>query len=258
MTQHDQITVPTEEQPHDVTGDPVVVNGRVPAELFLPDRSGASPAIVLCPEAYGPNIGMRTTAAALAARGFVVLLPDYYLGDGPSDPEAYLDFTEVIGFLERLDFRTAFLDIATCVDHLRAHPAVDPSKVGLWGYCTGGTLALAAACLHREVAATVAFFPSQPRFPSHDDAHPVDPVDLLWAAQGPLLIQYGDQDGVMPAELLDEVERRLKAWDLDAKIVVHEGAGHAFNAPVAPLRHDAADRVGWAKAVEFVQTHLGA
>lgn len=256
MANPSSITLPAEEQAPDVQGQPLMVGAVLPAEIFLPKNVELAPAIVMCAEAYGPNHATRTVAAALAARGFVVLLPDYYRGDGPTDPENYADFTEVIAVIDQLDFRRAFLDIAACVDYLQSYAGVDPDRVGVWGYCTGGTLALAAASIHRDVAAAVVFFPSQPRFATHDDKHPVDVIDLLWALQCPLLIQYGDEDGTMPSELRNELDRRLKAWDLDAEFVIHRGAGHAFNAPVPTMRNDDADRSGWAKALDFVQTHL--
>jgi len=256
VTNTSTVTLPAEEQPHDVAGQPVMIGLDLPAEIFLPSRLDRAPAIVMCAEAYGPNHSTRTVAAALAQRGFVVILPDYYRGEGPKDRENYSDFTEVASVISKFNFRQAFLDIATCVDYMRSHPRVDPDRVGVWGYCTGATLALAAACIHRNVAAVVAFFPSQPRFATHDDAHPLDVIDMIWALQCPLLVEYGDADGVWPVELRTELERRAKAWGLDAEFVLHPGAGHAFNAPVPPLRNDAADRLGWATAFEFVQKRL--
>ncbi|MSW93741.1 MAG: hypothetical protein F2923_00395 [Actinobacteria bacterium] len=256
VTDVSKVTLPAEEQPHDVAGQPVVIGADLPAEIFLPSRVDGAPAIVMCAEAYGPNHATRTVAAALAERGFVVILPDYYRGEGPKDRENYVDFTEVGSVISKFNFRRGFLDIAMCIDYMRSYPQVNPDRVGVWGYCTGATLALAAACIHREVAAAVAFFPSQPRFVAHDDAHPLDVIDMMWTLQCPLLIEYGDEDAIWPLELRTEVERRSKAWELDAEFVLHPGAGHAFNAPVPPLRNDSADRLGWTTALEFIQKRL--
>jgi hypothetical protein len=70
-------------------------------------------------EVHGPDHATRTVSAALAQRGFAVLLPDYHRGAGPVDRENYEDFTEVTGAIAALDFRRAFLDTAAAVDHLR-------------------------------------------------------------------------------------------------------------------------------------------
>jgi hypothetical protein len=113
------VVLPAEEQPVDAHGAPVLVDGEVPAELFLPEGAGPWPGIVMGAEAYGPNHTTRTVSAALAQRGFAVLLPDYCRGAGPVDRENYEDFTEVTGAIATLDFRRAFLDTAAAVDHLR-------------------------------------------------------------------------------------------------------------------------------------------
>ena len=252
------VVLPAEEQPVDAHGTPMLVDGEVPAELFLPEGAGRWPGIVMGAEAYGPNHATRTVSAALAQRGFAVLLPDYYRGAGPVDRENYEDFTEVTGAIATLDFRRAFLDTAAAVDHLREHESVDATRVGVWGYCTGATMALMAAVLRADLAAAVLFFPSQPRFPVHDDAHPVDPVDLLWAIRCPTLLQYGTEDMVLSGGDVDlaEIKRRIDGWGVDITVVEHPGANHAFNAPHGPLRHDAADRAGWAEALAFIQRHL--
>ena len=36
---------------------------------------------------------------------------------------------------------------------------------------------------------------------------------------------------------------------------VYPGAGHAFSAPVPPLRHDEADVASWADALAFLRRH---
>jgi hypothetical protein len=58
-----------------------------------------------------------------------VLLPE---GDGPTDPENYDDFTEVIEYISRLDFTGGARDLAGTVDALRSMPNIDPRRVAVW------------------------------------------------------------------------------------------------------------------------------
>jgi carboxymethylenebutenolidase len=224
--------------------------GRVPVLVCEPDADGPWPAIVLGAEAYGINRCTRDVAARLADAGYVVLAPDYYRGEGLTRPDDYSDFTEVMGFIERLDFTQATLDLLAAIDHARSSPRVDPDRVLVWGYCTGGTLALLAACLDRHLAGAVLFFPSQPYFADLSPKHPVHPVDLLWAIGCPVLLLYGDADEVV-APLAADIERRLTQWNVAHEIRVYQGAGHAFSAPDPPLRNDAADRASWGDALAF-------
>ena len=226
-------------------------------EISKPDGAGPHPGVVFGAEAYGPNEFIRGVQKRLADLGYASVVPDYYHGDGPTNTEAYDDFEEVVGHIGRLDFTCGARDLAGAVDALRADPDVDAQRIAVWGYCTGATLAWLAACMRGDIAAAVLFFPSQPVFEELGPLHPVHPVDLLWQLTCPTLFVYGDQDVVMPPELLADLRTRIEQWRVDAEVRVYPGAGHAFSAPWGPLRHDEADTTAWADAVAFLGQHTG-
>jgi carboxymethylenebutenolidase len=88
----------------------------IPAmEVLFPEESGPHPAVVLGAEAYGANNFIRGIQEKLVGLGYAVAVPDYYHGNGPSDPENYDDFTEVIGYIGRLDFTQGARDLAAAV-----------------------------------------------------------------------------------------------------------------------------------------------
>src|ERR1700730_6260725 len=113
----------------------------LPVLVFTPDASGRRPAIVLSPEAYGINKFTRDVATALATEGYVVVAVDYYRGKALREPDNYRDFTEVMSFIDELDFVRGTHDVMAAIDYVRQRPDVDPDRVAVWGYCTGGTLA---------------------------------------------------------------------------------------------------------------------
>jgi carboxymethylenebutenolidase len=61
----------------------------------------------------------------------------------------------------------------------------------------------------------------------------------------------------MSPDQLSELGERLDEWGIAHTIKIYPGAGHAFCAPVAPLRHDPSDRAAWADARRFLAQHLG-
>src|SRR5271165_6312564 len=88
----------------------------VPTLVYAPEREhGNAPAIVVSPEAFGINDFTRHVAAELAHEGYVVIVPDYYHGRGLNDPESYTDFTEVMGFIDDLDFVQGTHDVMAAV-----------------------------------------------------------------------------------------------------------------------------------------------
>lgn len=231
-------------------------NRREPSpRIQMPSGDGPHPAVVLGAEAYGINPFILGVQADLTELGYATALPDYYHGNGPKNVEAYDDFTEVFEHMAALDFTCGARDLADAIDVLREDPAVDPSRVCVWGYCTGATLAWLAACLRGDVAAAVLFFPSQPVFSELSPKTPVHPIDLLWQMTCPTMFIYGDADPVMPPELLDDVRQRIQTWQLDAEVRIYPGAGHAFSVPSGPLRNEGAYSSAWDDAVSFLRAH---
>jgi carboxymethylenebutenolidase len=223
--------------------------------VVRPDGPGPHAGVVLGAEAYGVHAFMRELQVRLAEQGFASALPDYYRGHGPATAD-YEDFTEVMRFIANLDFTQASSDLAASVDVLRRTHGVDPSRIAVWGYCTGATLAWLAACRRGDLGAAVLFFPSQPRFAEHGPKSPVDPMDLIWQISCPTLLVLGDQDGVWPPELISEFRARAQQWGVDVEVSVYAGAGHAFNAPEGPMRHEEADQAAWTDALAFLRRHL--
>ena len=231
-----------------------VGDAEVPTLVYVPAGDGPVPAVVLSAEAFGINEFTKQVATNLAALGLVVVVPDYYHGKGLANPENYTDFTEVMEFIERLDFAQGAHDVMAAVEYARTLPTVDPAEVCVWGYCTGSTLAMLTASLDRQLKAAVLFFPSQPTFPELTAMRPVQPIDLLWNVNCPILLILGDQDQLL-VDLVPEFRRRFEMWSIDHQINIYPDAGHAFSAPVAPLRNEAADRASWADATSFLREH---
>lgn len=220
--------------------------------MLLPDGPGPHPGVVLGAEAYGVNDFIVSIGEQLAATGCAVLIPDYYEGGGPTDREAYDDFTEVIEHIGVLDFVRASRVLVRGIDRMSSMPGVDPTRIAVWGYCTGATLAWLAAC-QRDVAAAVLFFPSQPTFAELSPRTPVHPVDLLWMLDAPTLFMYGDDDELMPPDVLADFRDRIERWDVPAEVRTYAGAGHAFTVPSGPLRHAGAAEAATRDAFAFLE-----
>jgi carboxymethylenebutenolidase len=246
----------------DVVHERVAITGRdgatVEAHLHRPAGQGRFPAIAIGAEGTGVNAYVQRVAATLAHHGFVAVVADPYRGQGPPDPEAYEDVETLMRFIGELDFTRAATDQLAAIAYLRERADVDPMRVGVWGYCTGATLALLAAELDPLVAAAVLFYPSQPTFEALGDTTPAHPIDLLWSINCPVLLIYGDDDVVMPKDLLDEVTRRLETWGIEHRIDLHAGAGHAFCAEAPMFFHHDAAVASWTTAVDFARQTLGA
>src|SRR5690606_24219339 len=140
---------------------------------------------------------------------------------------------------------------------VRAQANVDSRRVGVWGYCTGGTLAMLAASLDRHLAAAVLYFPSQPTFHRLGPKTPVHAQDLIWGITCPVLFISGDRDAILGPDVLSELERRFAQWGVEHEIRVYPDAGHAFSAEGAPhMYNEAAAKDSWIRATRFLAERM--
>jgi carboxymethylenebutenolidase len=110
-------------------------------------------ALVVVQEVFGVNAHIRSVADGYAKDGFLAIAPALFdriergvelAYDGP-------DMQKAMSFIPKLDMDKAVADVAAAVDFAAKATG---KKVGVIGYCWGGTLAWIAAC-RLPVAAAV-------------------------------------------------------------------------------------------------------
>ncbi|WP_441620018.1 MULTISPECIES: alpha/beta hydrolase [unclassified Cupriavidus] len=120
------------------------------AWLFLPDGKGPHPAITMA-HGYGGTRyhALEKFAEAFAAAGFVVLVHEHR-GFGASGGEPRQDINP---WQQIADWRRA-------ISYLESHPAVDSSRIGLWGTSYAGGHAIVLGATDRRLKAVVAQVPT--------------------------------------------------------------------------------------------------
>ena len=214
--------------------------------LWLPE-SGRGPGVVLIQEIFGVNGYIRDVADRLAADGYVVLAPhmfwriddDFVIeATGPDDlPAAF----EVAGQHDPAD---GVDDVGAAITHLRARPDVD-GPVGVIGFCFGGSMAYLAAAAH-DPACAVSYYGSM------IGAN----LDRAASITAPILFHFGGDDPYLPAEDIAGLRAATEGM-ANVEIIVHDGAGHAFDNHRNPMfsNPDAA-ATAWATTRAFLATHL--
>lgn len=124
-------------------------DARCAAWLYLPERSGPAPVVVMG-HGLGATRVMRLPAYAerFVAAGYACLVFDYrHFGGSEGEPRQLLDVRR-----QRQDWRAA-------IAYARSLPQVDPDRVVLWGTSFGGGHVLAVGADDPRVAAVVAQCP---------------------------------------------------------------------------------------------------
>jgi carboxymethylenebutenolidase len=213
-------------------------DAKLPAYLSKPQDSGGRKAsIIIVHDWMGLGNFTKVVADRYASLGYVALAPDLYLGSAPKDQDEARKLSSSV----TPQISKKLLD-ATVV-YLRA---LDIPKIGITGFCFGGSQAFNQACQSPDLTAGVIFYAT--RIP--DD-------DRLRNISAPLLMIYGDQDQNLSAQEARQLEQKLKTMGKDAKLLLYPGAPHAFfnEENKQNFRAEAA-KDSWEKTVEFFNSQL--
>lgn len=213
-----------------------------------PARSGKRPGIIVLPEWWGLNDYLRRRARELAGLGFVAMATDVY-GDGREAADS-TEAGQLMGGLFA-DIPSLNARLQAAYDQLRAHPLVDPDRIGAMGYCLGGALSLHMGRLGIPLRGVASFHGALTR------AHEAKPGEFKAA----VLICHGEADGMVPAEDQANFRKEMEQLAVDYQFNSYPGAKHGFTNPEAtekgkkynlPLAYDEkTDRQSWEDMKSF-------
>lgn len=221
-------------------------SGNVGMKAFVaaPQTKDKRPAILIVQEWWGLTEHIKDIARRYAAEGYVAIVPDLYSRLGHALPTDAGEAGKLMNTLKQEDGLT---DLNATVAYLKSVPEVDAAKIGITGFCMGGSYALMLPCVSPEIKAAVPFYGQVP--------NPDTPIQKLAC---PVLYLYGEDDGWITKADVQRLEAALKKYNKAGEIKTYPGAPHAFFRDTDPsvYRPEAA-RDAWARTKAFFKQHLG-
>ncbi|MGB7496534.1 MAG: dienelactone hydrolase family protein [Candidatus Acidiferrum sp.] len=208
-------------------------------DAYVAGASTSAEAIVVIQEIFGVNRHIRAITDDYANQGYTALAPALFdrvqrgieLNYNSADASRGMQIATQIGI------EKALLDVAAAIEYAgKAVPG--KKKVGVVGYCFGGTLAwLAATRLYP--AAAVGYYGGQiTRFAAEQPHCPV-------------LLHFGSRDTHIPAS---EIEKIQKAHP-EVPVYLYD-AGHGFNCDQRPDYEPRSATLARQRTLEFFKQHL--
>ncbi|HXM28447.1 MAG TPA: YghX family hydrolase [Chthoniobacterales bacterium] len=204
---------------------PASANGKLPGVLVIHENRGLNPYI-------------QDVARRLGTANFLAFAPDGLtsVGGYPGDDEKGAEL------FAKVDENKMFEDFVSSVDWLRSRPECT-GKVGVVGFCFGGTMANKLAVRLPDLAAAVPFYGRQP--PAADAAK----------IKAPLLLHYASLDTRI-TEGWPPYEQALKANHVTYTAYVYEGVNHGFHNDTTPRYDEAAAKLAWQRTLDFFEKYL--
>lgn len=226
---------------------------QVPVYEARPAAAGRYPVVLVIPEVWGMHEHIKDVARRFAKEGFLAITFETYAREGgtlqlPDQPA-------VMKVANSVPDAQAMGDLDALVAYAKDHPAARADRIGVTGFCRGGTYALLFAAHNPDVKAAVPWYgPIKPSItPGIRD---VGPLDVAAKITAPVLGLYGEADQGIPAADVKEMEAALKAAGKTAEFILYPGAPHAFNADYRQSYRADAAKDAWVRCVAWFNKYL--
>ena len=216
----------------------------IPAYLARPAGTPKA-AIIVIPEIFGVNPGIRQKCETWASEGYLALAPDIFWRFAPGvelDPDLPEQLQEAFGYFGQYDPDLGIQDIEAAIHHIRRTEGV--GKVGLVGYCLGGRMAYMAAA-RTDIDASVGYYGVM--------------IDTMLneshAIANPLMLHIPTADHFVGPEAQAAIHAGL---DNHPKVTLHDyqGLDHGFAAEMGDRRDEAGAQLADARTREFLAANL--
>jgi carboxymethylenebutenolidase len=200
--------------------------------LAAPAAPGRYPALVQVHENLGIIDHRKDMTERLARLGIVTLTPNLYSRIGGQPPSDYSSPEERRrkAFLAAPD-EQAQGDILAARAYLAQRPDVEAARIGVIGFCMGGSVALRSVCTAAgQFKLFVDFYGAlTKRAELTEDGQAVAYLSLVPELSCPIQVHVGAEDEILSPAEVDEFERLLQQHGKDYEVYRYPGARHAFH-----------------------------
>ena len=220
-------------------GDKVTMRAYVAA----PQTKERRPAIIVVQEWWGLTEHIKDVAKRYAAEGYVAIAPDLYsrLGNAlTTDPG------EAGKLMNTLQQEDGLKDLNATVAYLKSVPEVDATRIGVTGFCMGGSYALMLPCVNKDIKAAAPFYGDIPA------------EAILKNLKVPTLFIAGQKDAWINPDKVNSLKEVAAKYRLPVETVSYD-ADHAFFNDTRPdVYNPEAAADAWQRVQEHFREHLDA
>lgn len=193
--------------------------------------------LVVVQEIFGVNDHIRRVTDGWARNGFLAVAPALFDRIEPGVELGYegKDAERARTFIPKLDIEKSVLDVEAAVDYAAKTTG---KKVGVVGYCYGGTIAWLAAT-RLPVHAAVGYYGGHIAKYAGEQPH------------APVMLHFGRQDQHIPEAEVN----KIKAAHPEVEIFWYD-AGHGFNCDARASYNPEAAALARERSLKFLKKHL--
>lgn len=239
-----------------VAGDAEVRIGdyAMPVYEARPAAGSGHPIIVVISEIWGVHEYIRDSTRRFAKAGFYAVAPELFKREGgvahiPNIP----DILKIVLAQKR---EQTLGDLKAAADWAKTRPGVKTDRIGVTGWCWGGSTTIQVAATNPDMKAAVAWY-GPPARPYQGASGPVTGFDVAKDIKIPFLGLFGEKDTNPKPEDVERFGTMLKQHN--AKTEIHMfPAGHGFHADYRQSYDKESAEKAWKMCVDFFNKNVKA
>lgn len=192
-------------------------------------------------EWWGLNDHIRDVARRFARENYFAIAPDLYSRQGHKVATEPNLAEELMSGLKKED---GIADLQTTLEWMRAQMQTQSSRIGIIGFCMGGSYALRLPCETRELSAAAPFYGEIP------------PDEKLKNLSCPILYIYGENDGWIQRKDVERLAAALKKFDKGRGKDLPRMLARIFQRYSPDVYRPAEAKDAWEHALKLFATNL--
>jgi carboxymethylenebutenolidase len=207
------------------------------------EGGAARPAVMVVQEWWGLDDHIRDVTRRFAQEGYFAVAPDLYSRQGSKvtkDPNVAGEL------MSKLSKEDGIQDLLSTVDWIKTRKEANSARIGVIGFCMGGSYALLLPCVSKDIKAAAPFYGEIP------------PDEKLRDLNCPIFYAYGENDGWITRQDVDRLAAALKKFNKKGEVKIYKGCSHGFfNDTRKDVYAPAEARDAWQKALGLFKENLG-
>lgn len=240
-----------------VAGDAQVAIGsyQMPVYEARPANATNAPIVLVISEIWGVHEWVKDVTRRFAKDGYHAVAPELFQREGgvghiPNVP----DILKIVLAVPR---KQVLGDCAAAVDWAKKRPGARADRVGVTGWCWGGSTVYQIAATNPDIKAAVAWY-GPPARPYPDTPNPVTGFDVVKDIKAPFLGLYGEKDSSPTPDDAKKFGELLKQTNRNSEIVIYPNVGHGFFADYRPSYNAEAAGDAWKRCTGLFAKSLKA
>lgn len=214
----------------------------IKAYLAYPASGGRFPAVIVVQEWWGLNENVRHIARRLAHEGYLAVAPDLYSRQGHKVAQDPNTAAQLMSGLKKED---GVADLLSTVDWIKMQKEARGDRIGVIGFCMGGSYALLLACSSKDIKASAPFYGEVPG------------DEQLQQLACPIFYAYGENDGWITRHDVDRLSADLKKFGKRGEVKIYAGCSHGFfNDTRKDVYRPAESRDAWENTLKLFKANL--